>query len=201
MPIVVCPICKTVLPVLLKMPKIGTQKTNETCPHCNKKVRGRVTDHISINHVEPIHKDVKEEEANIISNSIPALDAISTIGNSNKVGRFILVRIALFGFSFFAFHGIFTITLTNPYFLVLVSSVSLIMCHIIHIISNRSNIMKSIADWGILGMFPLLIYLFFIIGPLILFEILLLASNPLFIIGDILVGILSMLLIIGNDKT
>ncbi len=155
-----------------------------------------------------------DEEEEVLETAIPGLDAIAVAGNTKKVAVFIFLRIAFFSLSFFVFKGAFVVTLTNPYFLVLCSSVFLAAFHILKWASDRfglydktGDILRSASnDRSPLGLFVDLfgmiaagLFIFMFVGPLLLFELLLASQNVLFLVLDLTLAAVALIVIERGD--
>ncbi len=163
--------------------------------------------------VSSLDEKVDEEEEVLVS-AVPGLDAISMAGNTRKVAAFIFLRIAFFSLSFFVFKGAFVVTLTNPYFLVLCSSVFLAAFHGLKWASDRFGLFDKTGELlkaatnsrtpagffgSMFGMIGAALFLLMIIGPLLFFELMLAASNVLFLILDLTLAAVALMVIERGD--
>ncbi len=155
-----------------------------------------------------------DEEEEVLVSAVPGLDAISIAGNTKKVAAFIFLRIAFFSLSLFVFKGAFVVTLTNPYFLVLCSSVFLASFHILKMASDRFGLFERTGEAlkaasesrtpaglfvSMFGMVGAGLFIFLIVGPLLLFELLLAASNVLFMLLDLTLAAVALIVIERGD--
>ena len=136
------------------------------------------------------------EEADAIMSMVPAGLALYAIGNTKKMVQFLIFRGIVFAVLFF-FSGIaFKVDLQNPSFLLLGSSAALLLGHAVYVVVAPRA--KDIAESGSLTFIVLVALTIFLLIPILVFEVLLLAFAPYFFIADIVIGIVSLALISGK---
>ncbi|MDO8554661.1 MAG: hypothetical protein Q7S22_07680 [Candidatus Micrarchaeota archaeon] len=143
------------------------------------------------NKAEPTEED--KEIANALVRFVPGLSALSVIGETTEIVKFLLFRTVIFGFLFLYNKDIFSGDLKNPYFLVLVSSASVVLLHISYLIKERNNDFISSLSNDFFGPFVLMLpfgIVALLIGGMVFSEILLLTYNIQFFLIDIVIGFL-----------
>lgn len=192
---VLCPKCKSLLPLPFRARDVGSW-ISVSCPKCKRQVDGLITESEPskgneggwAKQIEPTKE--MEEEAEIIASTIPGVGALYALGNTKEVAKLIGLRLLSFAILFLFFGGTLAVHLSNPYFLVAVSCVFILLAHISCLVSDKVDFPAIIKDWDVVFIFPLCAYVLFILVPLVVFEILLLAINPLFILLDLVIAVL-----------
>ena len=192
---VLCPKCKSLLPLPFR-PRDAGVRVSVLCPKCDRQVDRLIVDSgpplknkgDRAEEAEP-SEDVVEEEAEVVASTVPGLGALYVLGNTKEVAKLVGLRLISFGLLFLLFGGTFAINLSNPYFLIAASCVFILLGHIGCFISDKVNFSAIIKDWDVLSVFVLCAYILFILVPLVLLEILLLAINPLFILLDLVIAV------------
>lgn len=125
---------------------------NVSCLNCGKQVNaveiveekkeGEKTE-LADSEIEPTEKD--KELADLLIRMIPAGEALAVIKDAPKLAKLIAFRLIVFGIVFFATQSSFAVDIKNPYFLVFLSTISLIALHVVLLIP-RSVILDR-ASW------------------------------------------------------
>jgi hypothetical protein len=185
-----CPKCKSYLPLPQKRPKAFTT-LNVFCKICNNNVDAFIVQ-VDENAKDFNSKDAEptEFDKNVVNSlsSLPILSAFYCVGNTSAVVKFIIVRILLFLPFLFLTENPIQIHLTNPYSLIIGSSAALVIFHVLYVVKLPSDLrMIRIPALWLLG-----------ILPLVLFELLLIASNLTYFIFDATIVFISIMLL--NSK-
>lgn len=152
--------------------------------------------------LDPTEEDKKIADA--VINFIPGLGVITTIGNSIEMAKLLLIRIIVFGLLFFHREDILTTDIKNPYFLVVISSVSLVALHIAYITGgHKKEFLKELAKSSfiagtIAGIFfgAISLIFLFLLGS----EVMLLAHNWRFFLIDITIGAIWLIVVTDSNK-
>lgn len=189
-----CPKCKSVMPIPPKMPRYGTN-VNVFCKKCDENVDALVIqlDKESIElkegDLDPTEQDKEEVEA---LSSMPLLSSIYVIGDSLEVVKFLIIRTLAFALLFFFTGSGFLVSFSNPAFLILGSSVSVAVMHLLYILRPASSSGLALP-WGLaLILLGLL--------PLVVFEVLLFAVSLLYVLVEVGVALISVALIKERHK-
>jgi hypothetical protein len=196
----VCPVCKSVLSESDMPPRVGNFKSSY-CGKCDKQVKAVLLWFDPKKGIaEPIVRDDGDwkpsddqptkqdsEVAEAVVSIIPGADALEVLGNTKWLAGFLLLRFLAFGTTFLFSKGTFSVALDNPYFLALGSSLFLVACHVLVLIADWFGARRSSGSryLGIMLVFPGALML----APLLIFEMILLTSSPLFFFLDIAVGL------------
>ncbi len=167
------------------------------CPNMKKSGRqSRVDEGEWAHALEPTGDDALKADALI--SAFPAGPAIASIGDSVRVATFIGMRMVAFSIAYLVIGGALAPSISNPYFLVAVSSLFLALANLAVLLARRlglpsyalrgSDIFETIAVFISAGVLTVAV-----IGPLLVFEVLLLAFTPQFFLLDLLLTVLSFL--------
>ncbi|MFH0884942.1 MAG: hypothetical protein V1861_04490 [Candidatus Micrarchaeota archaeon] len=193
----ICPRCRTIIPGAFYPPKAKLAMA-ATCPKCGdveamivelgRETRGGKW----AKDVEPT--ELEDQETELISSIIPGGGALFSIGNSLKVARFIGLRLLVFCSAYLLFRDSGALNLQNPYVLVLGSSLFLLLSHLAYLISGRLNLRSFIKEYDATAGFFLVLTALMVLGPLLVFEVLLIAFSPLYFLLDAAIAALSFFL-------
>jgi hypothetical protein len=194
-----CPKCKSIIHASFVRPK-SKLTIPASCPKCGDVdafivESGRAKGGANwARDAEPT--TLEDEEVELMGSIIPAGGALFSIGNSLHVARFIGLRLLFFGAAFLIFGDYGPMNLQNPYLLVLGSSIFLLLSHIVYLIGGRLNLLSFIREFDFMGFSAIFlgVLALAVVGPLLVFEVLLIAFNPLFFLIDAGVSVISFLL-------
>ncbi|NYZ74169.1 hypothetical protein H0O00_03430 [Candidatus Micrarchaeota archaeon] len=189
----ICPKCRSAITSTSMPPRVGLTMPAR-CPRCGDVDAfilhsGAEAEGDWAKETEPT-KEV-EEEADVLASVIPAVGALYVLGNAKEVTKLIVLRLISFGLLFILFGGTFAISLSNPYFAVLASCAFILLAHASFTLSDRLNPSAIIKKYDIFVFFGLSAWLLVILGPLLAFEILLLALSPIFFLVDLVIAVVA----------
>lgn len=166
-----CPKCKSYMPVPARMPRSGNT-VNVACRRCGINVDAFIVElDKEPKTLRPGDADPTEQDEEVVRSisSLPILSALTSVGSHMRVLLFVLARLSIFFLLFFLTSTDFQVHLLNPYFLVIGSSLAVVIAHLLSLVNLPS---PFDALWGIVR------YIFGYL-PVIAFEILLLMETTL----------------------
>ena len=140
---------------------------------------------------EPTEKEAREAE--ILASAVPAGGALMAIGDTKEVAKLLLFRIALFGLAFLLFGGSLAVSFQNPCFILAGSSFFILVVHALFVIGSKIDIRAMMSGSEIFTIIIATLSFVMAFGPLVFFEVMLLAFAPLFFILDIVIAAVMLL--------
>ncbi len=151
---------------------------------------------------DPGFDEKVDEEAEAVEELVPGLSALSVVGNTRKLAIMIATRLIFFALGFIIFRSQFDISFQNPYFLILGSSLFLIIFNLVYLISEKIGANAKVLQFmnthplsSSMIFIPLSLLLIFPLLGVITFEVLLATYSLMFFLIDVVIALVSLILL------
>lgn len=195
----ICRNCKSIITYSKFIEKKYGIIQNVFCKRCKKEVEAFIvrTEWAKWNpkNIEPTESD--EKIATAIGQIIPIMQVLYVIDNSRKLLKFLILRFLAFVLLLYSQSMKIGYDFNNPYFLLITSSVFIVLIHLIHKIKIGWD--TSFSD-SLVRYFYVIFYGIFLWGPFVVLEILLFTYNALFFVIEVVIGILMLIYATENYK-